>query len=60
MIASLARIYVMTGNYDAAVEQLELLLSRPGPLSGGWLRADPFWDPLRSHPGFQRLANKSS
>ena len=54
--ANLARIYVLLGERDEAIEQLEIVLSRPGPLSAGWLRADPFWDPLRGSPRFQRLA----
>ena len=54
--ANLARIYVLLDQRDAAIDQLEIVLSRPGPLSAGWLRADPFWDPLRGNPGFQRLA----
>ena len=56
MLANLARIYVMLGEWDKAVDQLETVLARPGPLSAGWLRADPFWDPLRESPRFQRLA----
>ena len=55
MLANLARIYVLLDQRDKAVEQLELVLSRPGPLSGGWLRADPFWNSLRASPRFQRL-----
>jgi len=53
--ANLARIYVLLGERDEAIEQLEIVLSRPGPLSAGWLRADPFWDSLRANPRFQRL-----
>jgi serine/threonine-protein kinase len=53
--ANLARIYVLLGERDKAIERLEIVLSRPGPLSAGWLRADPFWDPLRRSPRFQRL-----
>ena len=53
--ANLARIYLLLDRRDEAIEQLEIVLSRPGPLSAGWLRADPFWDPLRSSPRFQRL-----
>ncbi|TMQ47327.1 MAG: tetratricopeptide repeat protein [Candidatus Eisenbacteria bacterium] len=55
MLANLARIYVLLDQRDRAVEQLELVLSRPGPLSAGWLRADPFWNSLRARPRFQRL-----
>ena len=54
--ANLARIYVLLDQRDEAIDQLEIVLSRPGPLSAGWLRADPFWDPLRGSPRFQRLA----
>lgn len=53
--ANLARIYVMVNEPVKAIEQLEIVLSRPGPLSAGWLRADPFWDPLQANPRFRRL-----
>jgi hypothetical protein len=51
----LARIYVMVGEYDAAVDRLAYLVSIPGYLTPAWLRIDPTWDALRSHPRFQRL-----
>ena len=51
----LASIYAMVGNSDAAVDRLEYLLSIPGNLTVAWLRIDPTWDPLRSHPRFQSL-----
>ncbi len=51
----LARIYTMVGEYDAAIDRLEYLLSIPGHLTTAWLRLDPTWDPLRGHPRFQRL-----
>jgi TolB-like protein/Tfp pilus assembly protein PilF len=51
----LARIYVMVGEFDKAVDRLEYLLSIPGYLSSAWLRIDPTWDPLRGHPRFQKL-----
>jgi serine/threonine-protein kinase len=54
-IQRLAEIYVMVGEYDAALEQLEYLLSIPSVISVPWLRIDPFWDPLRDHPRFQAL-----
>ena len=56
LIANLARIYVLLDDREKAIDQLQLVLSRPGPLSAAWLRADPFWDPLRASPTFQRLA----
>jgi serine/threonine-protein kinase len=55
----LARIYTMVGQYDAAVDRLEYLLSISGDLTSAWLRIDPVWDPLRSHPRFRRLVDRS-
>lgn len=55
MPANLARIHVLLGQREEAIDLLTSVFSRPGPLSGAWLRADPFWDPLHSSPRFQRL-----
>jgi serine/threonine-protein kinase len=54
-IEDLARIYVMTGEFDAAIEQIEFLLSVPGEMSIPLLRLDPAWDPLRDHARFKKL-----
>jgi hypothetical protein len=54
-VLDLARIYVMVGEYEAAIDQIEYLLSIPAPISGALLRVDPFWDPLRSYARFQAL-----
>jgi serine/threonine-protein kinase len=54
-VEDLARIYVMVGEYDLAVEQLEYLLSIPSELSIPLLQLDPVWGPLRNHPRFKRL-----
>jgi hypothetical protein len=51
----LVRIYLLTGEPDLALDQLEPLLRVPYYLSPGWLRIDPAFDPLRKHPRFQRL-----
>jgi TolB-like protein/Tfp pilus assembly protein PilF len=57
-IAYLALIYAKVGEHDAAIEQLEYLLSVPAFMSVSWLRLDPAWDPLRDHPRFQALLEK--
>jgi tetratricopeptide (TPR) repeat protein len=54
-LEDLARIYTMVGDYDAAIEQLEHLLSIPSTVSVPLLRIDPTWDALRDHPRFQAL-----
>jgi TolB-like protein/Tfp pilus assembly protein PilF len=54
-LEDLARIYVMVGKYEDAIDILEQLLSRPSELSVARLRLDPVWEPLGKHPRFQRL-----
>jgi len=51
----LAQIYVMVGEFDSAIDQIEFLLSIPGELSIPLLRLDPDWAPLRDHPRFKKL-----
>jgi serine/threonine-protein kinase len=51
----LARIYILTGEPDKAIDQLEALLRMPYWLSPAWLRIDPNFDPLRNNPRFKRL-----
>jgi tetratricopeptide (TPR) repeat protein len=53
-----ALVYVKVGKYDLAIDQLELLLSIPSNITVLWLRLDPRWDPLRTHPRFQALLKK--
>jgi len=53
-VEDLARIYVMVGEFNAAIDQLEFLLSNPGLMSIPLLRLDPAWNPLRNHPRFQK------
>jgi hypothetical protein len=54
----LARIYVMVGEYEKALEKLDFLLSIPGRLSTNLLKLDPVWKPLWDHPEFIRLLEK--
>ncbi len=54
-LEELARIYVMVGEYDDAIDTIEYLLSIPYTLSKPLLKIDPAWDPLRDHPGFIEL-----
>jgi len=63
-ILNLARIYVVVGEYEEAINQLEYLLSIPSSefiwqfVSIPLLRLDPLWDPLRENPRFQSLLEK--
>ena len=57
-VEAMARIYAMVGERDAAVEQLEYLMSIPLDLAAPGLRLDPTWDCLRDHPRFQKLISR--
>ena len=57
-VANLAEIYVMTSEFDAAIEQLDMLLAIPGFASPQYLRIDPLWKPLQNHPGFVKLLER--
>ncbi len=52
---ALGILHLLAGEEDEAVERLEEALSVPSLLTVGVLRVDPLYDPLRDHPGFQRL-----
>jgi serine/threonine-protein kinase len=51
----LARIYLLVGEREKALDLLEQLLARPYYLSPGWLRIDPTIAPLRGNPRFEKL-----
>jgi tetratricopeptide (TPR) repeat protein len=57
-VEDLARIYVMAGEYQQAIKQLDFLLSVPGTLSVKLLLLDPHWGPLWGLPEFKTLASK--
>jgi tetratricopeptide (TPR) repeat protein len=60
LVENLAYIYVLMGKYSEAIERLDYLLSKPGPLSVNILKLDPRWAPLKNLPEFKRLLEKYS
>jgi tetratricopeptide (TPR) repeat protein len=55
MQLQLVRIYLLVGEPEKALDQLEPLLRIPYYLSPGWLRIDPTFDSLRRNPRFRKL-----
>jgi hypothetical protein len=51
----LARIYLLVGEPEQALDQLEPLLRVPYFLSPGMLRIDPTFDQVRKNPRFRKL-----
>jgi TolB-like protein/Flp pilus assembly protein TadD len=50
-----AQIQALFGDHDAAIAVLPQLLQVPAGLTVANLKLDPFWDPLRKDPRFQKL-----
>ncbi len=55
---SLALLYTVVGEHDAAIDQLEYLLTIPSLISVPRLKFQPVWEPLHQHPRFKRLLEK--
>ena len=57
LLRRFAETNLVLGDSERTIDLLELLWSRPHNQSAGvgWLRLDPFYDPLREHPRFQAL-----
>jgi TolB-like protein/predicted Zn-dependent protease len=56
LVHQLARSYILVGEPEQALEQIEVLLKIPYYLSPGWLRIDPAFDSLRKNARFQKMA----
>jgi eukaryotic-like serine/threonine-protein kinase len=57
-VECLALVYIQVGEFDAALDQMEYLLSIPSSFSVAYYRLDPRYDALRSLPRYQRLLEK--
>jgi eukaryotic-like serine/threonine-protein kinase len=55
-----ANTFLRAGHPEAAIDQLEQLLSVPSLVTVPYLRTDPLWARLRGHPRFERLLARSS
>jgi tetratricopeptide (TPR) repeat protein len=58
-VVDIAYIYTIVGEYDAALDQIEYLLSVPCWITVSFLRLNPVLDPLRDHPRFRKLLERN-
>ena len=54
----LAQVQAQFGDLDSAFAALPHLLEMPNGVTVGDLRIDPFWDPLRKDPRFEKLCQE--
>lgn len=59
-IVNMARVQMMVGQTQRAIDGLELALAIPSRISPELLRLDPIWEPLRSEPRFASLVTPAS
>jgi serine/threonine-protein kinase len=57
LVYRLACVQAQVGRADDAVATLRTLLTLPFYVSPSWLRIDPNFEPLRSHPDFRRMVS---
>ena len=50
-----AIVYAWTGDYDAAIRQLQAIVSLPHSVEPGDLKLNPRWDDLRKDPRFDKI-----
>jgi len=58
LAVDLARVYLLCGENELAIKQLESLEQVPQALTFGELAKLPDWDSLRSEPRFQELISR--
>ncbi len=57
---NMLKMYIITGDYENALKQIELSLSNQTGLSINKLKLDPLYDPLRKLPGYKTIIDKYS
>ena len=54
-VAALAHIYLLLGDHEKAIDQLDIMLTKGSQWSVPFVRNDPTWEPLHKYPRFQKL-----
>lgn len=58
-VAMLAEVYAMTGEPEAALDELAKIVRLPSGISPSELRVNPVWDVLRNNPRFTELLRQA-
>ncbi|MEW5875658.1 MAG: protein kinase [Candidatus Zixiibacteriota bacterium] len=58
VLEKLAQICLIAGDYDCALDQLEILLERPSQVSARLIAIDPDWDPVHDNPRYQQIIDR--
>jgi tetratricopeptide (TPR) repeat protein len=56
----LVYIYLLLGDHEKAIDQIEYLLTEGDQWSVPFVRNDPTWEPLHDHPRFQKLIKSAN
>ncbi len=56
----MATIYTIIGEYEKAIDELEIVLSVPSWCSAEYLKADPIYAPLMEYPRFIAVLERYS
>jgi serine/threonine protein kinase/Flp pilus assembly protein TadD len=59
-VTALAKVYVWSGEHDAALGQLAAIVKLPQGPSYGELRFDPAWDEIRTKPRFEKILSEAA
>jgi serine/threonine-protein kinase len=51
-------IYILSGDYENALKQIDWMLTKHTGFSVNILKLDPFYDPLRDLPGYKNIIDK--
>jgi serine/threonine protein kinase/tetratricopeptide (TPR) repeat protein len=54
-VRTLAMVYMIVGERDLAIKELQTLAKIPSNVSYGDLHLNPIWDPLRGDPRFEKI-----
>jgi len=59
-VAMLAHIYLLLGDHEKTINQLDIMLNKGSQWSVPFVKNDPTWEPLHNHPRFKKLVESNN